>query len=275
VVSALTSETCREAATRHEASPSPSIALARTTSSALLLATLTKGDERVTVQILGDGPLRGLTACATDAGEVRAYPSVPHVAGVPGSGRARLGPLVGVGVVNVIRDLGLKERYQGATALVSGEIDEDVERYLTESEQVVSALSADAILAADGQVAAAGGVLVQCLPGGDVATVERARERLRGGTVFAALSGGVSDARALALAALDLEIDVLDVRPVRFHCPCTLERVTAALALCGETELRDMQRTNAGAEVTCNFCNRRYALSIADLEVLIRGIARA
>src|SRR5688500_15631123 len=113
VVAAVTTAACRTAAERHGASAAASVALARTGSAALLLATLTKGDERVTLQLLGDGPLRGVTAEASDAGDLRGFVVVPRVPGLsPAAGRPRLAPLVGAGTLNVIRDLGLRERYQ-------------------------------------------------------------------------------------------------------------------------------------------------------------------
>jgi molecular chaperone Hsp33 len=275
VVAAVTSDTCAEAARRHATSPAASEALARATSAALLLATLTKGDERVTVQILGDGPLRGATIDASAAGETRGFVSRPDVAAPRVTGRRRLGPLVGGGLVNVIRDLGLRDRYQGSSPLVSGEIDEDLEHHLTVSEQVESALGCDARLGDGGELLAAGGVLVQCLPGGDVAAVRRARERLRGGEVLAALAAGAADPLALARRALAADVAVLDERPVRFRCPCSRERVTAALALCGEEELRAMVREDGGAEVTCNFCGERYAVTASELERLAASLPRA
>ena len=278
VVAALTTSACREAAERHAASAAAGVALARASSAALLLATLTKGDERVTVQLLGDGPLRGVTAVASDAGEVRGFVTRAQVATAPVVGRARLAPLIGAGTLNVIRDLGLRERYQGATALVSGEIDEDVEHYLTSSEQVVSALTCDAVVDARGQLVAAGGVLVQCLPGGDVEIVERARARLRSGVVFDALAASAAGPVELALQAVGIEPEILDLRPVRFHCPCTRERVAAALALCGEDELADMLARDGGAQVTCNFCNQSYDVTAAELERLLaeaRSLPRA
>jgi molecular chaperone Hsp33 len=233
----------------------------------------------VTLQILGDGALRGITVDANAAGEARGFVSGRDAAAPrdpwPGPRRrARLAALVGAGVVNVIRDLGLRERYQGASALASGEIDEDVEHHLTVSEQVESALRCDAVLDERGGVRAAGGVLVQCLPGGDVAAVARARARLAEG-LFAALAGGPGGAVELATRALGAGVDVLDVRPVRFRCPCSRDRVCAALALCGEEELRAMLRDDGGAEVTCNFCAQPYRVDAGELGRLIDSLPRA
>src|SRR5262249_3070301 len=132
----------REAARRHQASGAAAVALARGLTSGLLLATLTKDEERVTLQVLGDGPLGGLTVDASAAGTARAYvknPAVRLPPPPPGPARLQLGPAIGgTGLVSVIRDLGLRENFSGQTALATGEIDEDVAHYLITSEQIAS-----------------------------------------------------------------------------------------------------------------------------------------
>src|SRR6478736_152950 len=152
VVAAVTSGVAREAAARHGAGAAGAVALGRALTAGLLLATLTKDDERVTLQVLGDGPLGGVTVDANGAGTARAYIKHPGAgaiargggAGAGGDPRARLAAAIGrAGVVSVIRDVGLRENFSGTTAIDSGEIDEDVERYLTESEQIESALACE------------------------------------------------------------------------------------------------------------------------------------
>jgi molecular chaperone Hsp33 len=260
VVAAVTTRTVAEAARRHGTQAVATIALGRTVTAGLLLATLTKGDERVTVQILGDGPLGTLTADATGAGTVRGFLSRPG-APLPD----RVGTAVGRGIVNVIRDLGLRERYSGSADLTSGEIDEDLESYLNVSEQVASALGCSVALAG-GAVTGAGGVLVQSLPDGDVARVAAARRRLRDGVLGGALGAGTP--LALVAAALGgLEgVDVVAAGPVAFRCGCSRARVLGALALLGPDELRAMVREDGGAEVTCDFCRERYEIGRAELE---------
>jgi molecular chaperone Hsp33 len=291
VVMVLATGVAREAARRHGAGGAATVALGRAATAGLLLATLTKGDdERVTLQILGNGPLGALTADATGAGTVRAFVQNPLALAAPASaaagGRRAIGAAVGrKGLVSVIRDLGLKDNVTGQTEIVDGEIDTDVERYLTASEQLESALACETLLGDDGEVQVAAGVLVQALPashGGEL--VEAARARLRGGALAAALAAAVRapyadqeaalDPAALGRAALDEEhvrdLVVLDVRPVRFACPCSRERATATLTLMGEAELAEMIREDGQAEVSCNFCRARYHFSDADLEEIRR-----
>jgi molecular chaperone Hsp33 len=298
LVAALTTPAAHEAARRHQAVGTAALALARGTTSGLLLSTLTKDDERVTLQVLGNGPLGGLTVDASSSGQVRAYlrnPVVrlPPLRGVVVAGGAagaraaadRLSVAPGVGqqgVVHVVRDLGLRETFSGETPIVSGEIDEDVEHYLIASEQIESALACDALLDGSngaGEIAIAGGVLVQALPGtGGASVVEAARARLRAGGLSRALAHYPSTAEALARAALGdaaPDLQVLDVRPVTFHCPCSRERATASLTLLGGAELGAMILDDGKAEVICNFCRERYDFSEADLEAIRRDATGA
>lgn len=271
VVAAVTTDVVAEAVRRHGALATATVALGRATTAALLFATLSKsGDERVTLQILGDGPLGSVTVDADGAGRVRAFVRRPGVSMSASSGRVALTRAVGAGTVQVIRDLGLRDQYRGSTELVTGEIDEDLEKYLQDSEQVESALSCDVVPAP----LRAGGILVQCLPGGDVETVARVRERLRDGAVYRALAAGsgVHELVADVARGLDIDVDIQVEQPVAFYCSCSRDRVGAALALCGEDELKSMIEMDGGAEVTCNFCGERYRLGKGELARLMDGI---
>lgn len=276
VVATVTRGVVAEAARRHGiAGPAAAIhALGRASTAGLLLATLSKSpEERVTIQVLGDGPLGSVTVDADGAGAVRGFVRRPEAGTVQTTtGRPSIARAIGRGVVQVIRDLGIRDQYRGSTTLVSGEIDEDLESYLQTSEQVESALGCDVIVGRTG-VAAAGGLLVQCLPDGDVAVVAEARRRLRAGALHDALAAGAVSAVELARAVLgDVDVDVLAEGPVAFRCGCSRERVTGALSLCGEEELRSMIDEDGGAEVTCNFCGERYHVGREELARLVTGI---
>lgn len=281
-VAVTTTEVTREAVRRHQAGPAGALALGRGLTAGLLLATLTKDEERVSLQVLGDGPLGGLTVDAASAGTARGYVKNPHVPlppADPAAGRPGLAEVVGrAGVVNVIRDLGLRENFRGQTALASGEIDEDVERYLLESEQIASVMACDAIVAADGTVEFAGGILLQALPGSDgAAIVAAAGEGLRAGGLAPILAARPENADEIILAALGDrfgEIQLLDRRPVRFHCPCSRTRAATSLALLGNAELSEMILEDGKAEVTCNFCRARYQFDEAELETIRRELSK-
>jgi molecular chaperone Hsp33 len=273
IVAAVTTDLCREAARRHETSGAVACALGRGLTAGLLLSTLTKGGERVTVQILCDGPLSGLTVDAYDDGDVRGYPHAPRA--LPDqdvSRRQRLVDLVGRdGVVNVMRDVGLRERYQGQVRLRNGELDEDIEAYLRESEQIPSALGCEVVFGRDGAVHAAAGFLAQVMPGGSEDRIRELQHALRSGTLYDLLAANGADPAALAQHLMgDLQIEVLDQRGLRFRCRCDQKRVEGALMTLGAAELSEMI-DEGKAEITCNFCRQAYTL---DREALMRIRAR-
>lgn len=278
VVSLLNTGLVQEAIRRHGLSGLAAVALGRALTSAQLLATLAKGKERVTLQIQGDGPLRGLVADAWSSGEARGYVNeavVLHPA--PGQGRAQVSRVLGrQGTVNVFRDLGLKDVYQGTGRLTMGEVDEDVESYLRVSEQIPTALGCEVLLDGLGQVAVSAGVMVQAMPGtkeeeGD--PVREAQHRLRTGSLRRALEGGNRDAGFLAAElVLDKPLRNLSVTPLRFFCPCNKERVAGALATLGPDELEQLMSREGRAEVTCHFCNEVYQLDFNELRSLVDGL---
>ena len=252
IVAATTTVAVREAARRHQAGPAATLALGRGLTAGLLLATLTKDDERVTLQILGDGPLGGLTVDATAAGAVRAYVKHPGGGLKPPFGvRPSLAAAVGrAGLVNVIRDVGLRETFSGQIALGTGEIDEDVEQYLEKSEQVVSALACDAIWTPNGAVDFSAGILIQALPGSEgAALVAEARTFIAGGEFLRALADARRDGEGVVAAVLGDrlgKVQVLDRRPVAFDCPCSRTRAGTSLALLGGRSCGDDPRRRQG-----------------------------
>ena len=280
IVAATTTVAVREAVRRHAAGPAATLALSRGLTAGLLLATLTKDDERVTLQLLGDGPLGGVTVDATAAGTVRAYVKHPSGGLKPPVGvRPSLAAALGrTGLVNVIRDVGLNQPFSGQIALATGELDEDVEAYLEKSEQVVSAIACDALLAPTGALDFAAGILIQALPGSEgAALVAEAHALIAGGGFLRALAGARRDGEGVVAAVLGDrlgKVQVLDRRPVRFDCPCSRARAGTSLALLGEAELAAMILDDGKAEVTCNFCRARYEFDEAELEIIRRETSK-
>jgi len=282
VVAALTTATAREAAVRHGAGAAAAVALGRGLTAGLLLATLTKDDEQVTLQVLGDGPLGGISVDASGAGTARAYVKHPRAGRIAAGGaRQSLADAVGrSGMVNVIRDVGLRENFSGTTHIRSGEIDEDVERYLTESEQIESALSCEATVGADDRVSGAAGILVQALPG-SAGAIELADAHwlfAQGALARAVEVGQAASADDLVAAVFGGrlgELRVLERREVRFFCPCSRERADASLAMLPATDLSAMIIDDGKAEVICNFCRARYDFDDRDLEQIRRRAAGA
>ena len=279
VVAVITSDTVREIAHRHGVLGKAAVALGRAVSAGLMLATLTKDDEQVTLQVLGEGPFGGVTVDARSSGKVRAY--LKHPRAMPWNGEGvgiRLSLADGMGsqgLVNVIRDLGMSKNFAGQTRMVSGEIDQDVEAYLQSSEQIDSVLRCDCLVDGEGLVTASGGLLVQTLPQADgTALVEFIRqtmdcERLSQVLRDATLAEAVDLARAM-LAPLGDELDVLETRPVSFACPCSRERASKTLEMLHEEDLQALILEDNQAQVTCNFCGQRYVFSEGELEIIRR-----
>jgi molecular chaperone Hsp33 len=275
VVAAITTHTAREAARRHGASAGVAAALARATTAGTLLATLTKDDERVTLQMLGGGPLGALTVDASSNGGTRAFVKHPQVA-VPAEAHSRvtLGPFVGKdGVLGVVRDLGLKETFSGQTAMVDGEIDTDVEHYLIASEQIDSAIGCEALLDDDLSVRISAGVLLQALPQTQGAPLlEFSRLRLREGLLTELLADGTfltAEGLARGVVGRGPELKVLDVRPLRFFCPCSRDRAAATLALVSG-DLAAMVDEDGGAQVVCEFCRESYRFTREEIAAIVK-----
>ena len=266
----LMTGTCDEAARRHALRGAAVVALGRGLVAGALMATLTKGGERVTLQVLGDGPLGGITVDANDAGEVRGYVGrATEVAASGGPGRALVTDVVGrCGEVVVHRDLGLKEVYQGRIPLVSGEVDEDLERYLTQSEQMGSALRCDVVGGAEGRVAWAGGVLVQTTPGAPEDALTAIRQRLAAGWVTETLRLA-RDPQAALERLVEHPVRLLEWRRVCFRCGCDGERVAGALATLGDDVLGEMIAQGVPAEVTCRFCSTTHHVDVAVLRQIL------
>jgi molecular chaperone Hsp33 len=275
IVVAVTTGVVQEAARRHKFSPAATVAVGRALTSGLLLATLTKGDERVTLQLMGDGPLGSITIDANGNGDVRGYALHPQAGELVGEGRPRVAPMLGErGIVNVLRDLGLKELYQGQIALLTGEVDEDVESYLGNSEQVPSALGCDVVVDGD-RVIGAAGILVQAMPGGDVEVVRRVQHALRAGRLYELLVAGERAPVTLGeklYTAGPLEI-VGEDRAVRFQCRCSAEKIAQMLQLLGTVDLDEMIAENKPADVFCNYCNTHYQIGRGDLERIRAEVA--
>ncbi len=267
LVAAVATDVCQTAATRHHASPAAACALGRGILGGLMLATLTKGGERVTIQLIGNGPVKGFTVDAYDDGAVRGYPLEPQA--LPERSMAKrqiLANLIGrEGVVNITRDVGLKERFQGQVSLVTSEVDEDIEAYLRQSEQIPSALGCELVMDDAGKILAAGGVLLQSMPSPPEQTAHilmEAQHMLRGGDLFDRLRTGSATPLELAKLLLGPEgegIEVQDERPLVFRCRCSRERILAMIA--GQSlEDLDAMIAEGKAEVTCNYCNEVYII---------------
>lgn len=265
-------DTVERARAIHDCWPVAAAALGRLLMAASMMgAAMKEEDGSVTLRVKGGGPLGALTAVSDSRGNVRGYVQNPAV-DVPRKAKGKLdvGAAVGAdGDLTVIRDLGLKEPYIGSVRLVGGEIAEDVAAYFVESEQVPTACALGVLIAADQTVQAAGGYLIQLLPGADeavVSAVERGVARL--GAVSARLDGGMDPMGLLREVLGEFQLEVLEAAPVEYRCYCTRERVSRALISLGKDELDALISEQGGAELTCQFCDKVYRFDGRELKAL-------
>lgn len=265
-------DTVERARAIHDCWPVASAALGRLLMAASMMGAVMKAEDgAVTLRIKADGPLESLTAVSDSHGNVRGYVQNPAV-DVPRKAKGKLdvGAAVGTdGELTVIRDLGLKEPYIGSVRLVGGEIAEDVAAYFVESEQVPTACALGVLIATDQTVQAAGGYLIQLLPGADdavVSAVERGVAKL--GAVSARLDAGMDPLGLLREVLGEFELEVLETAPIEYRCYCTQERVSRALISMGRDELTSLIEEQGGAELTCQFCDKVYRFSAVELKAL-------
>ncbi len=265
-------DTVERARAIHDCWPVAAAALGRLLMAASMMGAAMKEEAgAVTLRIKGGGPLGALTAVSDSRGNVRGYVQNPAV-DVPRKAKGKLdvGAAVGCnGELTVIRDLGLKEPYIGSVQLVGGEIAEDVAAYFVESEQVPTACALGVLIAPSQTVQAAGGYLIQLLPGADetvVSAVERGVARL--GAVSARLDAGTDPLGLLREVLDEFDLEVLETSPIEYRCYCTRERVSRALISLGRAELDALIKEQGGAELTCQFCDEVYRFNAQELGAL-------
>ena len=261
------------ARTIHTLLPVATAALGRTLLAASMMGDMLKEDNgALTLQIKGGGPLGTILAVSDCGGNVRGYVQDPHVElmeKVPG--KLDVGAAVGTdGSLTVIKDLGLKEPYIGSIGLFSGEIADDIAMYFVESEQIPTACALGVLVDRDQSVLAAGGYLIQLLPGAEEGLIDKIEAGVRRvGSVSHALSRGLDAQGLLEEVLSDFQLEVLETHPVEYRCSCSRERVSRALISMGREELSSLIAEQGQADLSCQFCDKVYHFSKEELEGLL------
>ena len=263
-------EKAREA---HNPSPVATAALGRLLSAGAMMGVMMKGEKDVlTLQMKGSGPLGGNTVTADSKGNVKGYVDNPNVILPPNKdGKLDVGGAIGVGILNVIKDLGLKEPYNGSVELKTGEIGDDLTYYFAASEQVPSAVGLGVLMNKDNTVKQAGGFIIQLMPFIDDAVVDKLEAKLAGvKSVTAMLDGGYTPEMILEELLGEFGLEITDTMPTQFYCNCDRARVEKALIGAGRAALNEMVQDGKTIEVNCHFCNEKYEFTVEDLKELIR-----
>lgn len=257
----------------HNTSPVATAALGRLLTAGGMMGSMMKGEkDLLTVKIQGDGPLEGLIVTADSKGNVKGYAYNPMVI-LPANAQGKLdvGGALGVGVLSVIQDIGLKEPYVGQTILVTGEIAEDLTYYYATSEQTPSSVALGVLMNRDNTVRQAGGFIIQLMPGASEDVIQNLEAKLKElPSVTALLDQGLTPERILERLLGDLNPEITDRTETRFFCSCDKDRVEKALISIGRKELQDMIDDGKPVEMSCHFCNRKYSFSVPELEELMR-----
>ncbi len=262
----------------HKTLPVATAALSRTLAAASMLGNALKEQQgSVTLQIKGGGPLGSILAVSDCEGNVRGYVQNPQVdLPLRSDGKLNVGAAVGGdGTLTVMRDLGLKEPYIGSVELLSGEIAEDLAAYFVESEQIPTACALGVLVERDQSVRAAGGYIIQLLPGAGEDIISRVEQGvLAAGQVTGLLDKNPDPETMLKTVLSDFDLEILETSPIEYRCYCSRERVTKALISLGADELEKIIREQGGAELTCQFCDRVHRFTAQELQALVDGIGR-
>ncbi len=262
-------ETARAA---HNTSPVATAALGRLLTAAGMMGVMMKGEkDLLTIKIQGDGPIGGLTVTADAKGDVKGYAFNPGVMLPPNAkGKLDVGGALGVGVLSVIRDVGLKEPYVGQTILVTGEIAEDLTYYYATSEQTPSSVALGVLMNTDNTVRQAGGFMIQLMPGASDEIVTKLERTLGEITsITSLLDAGNSPEMILEHILGEFGLEILDRLPTRFVCNCTKDRVEKAIVSIGKKEIQEMIDDGKSIEVNCHFCNKHYEFTVEELRELL------
>lgn len=269
VTSAELVEKARQA---HNTSPVATAALGRLLSAGTMMGVMMKGEKDVlTLQIKGNGPLGGITVTADSRGNVKGYADHPQVMLPPNDkGKLDVGGAIGIGILNVIKDMGLKEPYNGSVELKTGEIGDDLTYYFAASEQIPSAVGLGVLMNKDNTVKQAGGFIIQLMPFIDEKIVDRLEEKLGSVTsVTSMLDKGYTPEMILEELLGEFGLEITDTMPARFYCNCDKKRVEKALMGVGRANLNEMVQDGKTIEVNCHFCNSKYEFTVEELKNLI------
>ncbi len=268
-----TRDLVEEARVAHNTSPVATAALGRLLSAGSMMGSMMKGEKDIlTLQIKCSGPIGGITVTADAKADVKGYVVHPEVMLPPNSkGKLDVGKAIDLGVLSVIKDMGLKEPYVGQTHLVSGEIAEDLTYYFATSEQVPSSVALGVLMNKDNTVRRAGGFIIQLLPFAEEEVISKLEKKIEEITsITALLDQEMSPEQILDYVLGDFGVEIMDKVPTRFHCNCSKERVEKAIVSIGRKDIQEMIDDGKPIEVNCHFCNQSYEFTVKELKDIIK-----
>ena len=265
-------DTVEKARAAHNSSPVVTVALGRLLSAASMMGIMMKGDDDLlTIKIESNGPVEGLTVTADSKGRVKGYAFNPNVI-IPNNSKGQLdvASALGLGVMSVIKDIGLKEPYVGQTILVTSEIADDITYYFATSEQVPSSVGLGVLMNKDNTVEQAGGFIIQLMPDASEDIIDKLEKRIGEiKSVTEMLENGMTPENILEHILGDMDLDVLETIPTEFYCNCSKDRVEKAIISIGKKDIQEMIDDGKEIEVNCHFCNTKYTFSVEELKDIL------
>ena len=274
---AYTKDVVETARQKHNTSPVATAALGRLLTAGAMMGSMCKNDSDViTLQIQCSGPIGGLTVTADSKANVKGYVNNPDVMLPPSKeGKLDVGKALDLGVLTVIKDIGLKEPYSGQTHLVSGEIAEDLTYYFAASEQIPTSVALGVLMNKDNTVRQAGGFIVQVMPFAEEETIAKLEANVQKiQSVTTLLEQGHTPESLLEQVLDGFDIEINDRIPTEFYCNCSKERVEKAVISVGKKEIQNMIDDGEPIEVNCHFCNTHYHYSVDDLKRMLNEATR-
>lgn len=271
---ATTKELVEKARQIHDTSPVITAALGRLLTGGVMMGTMLKGeDDLLTLQVSGDGPVRGMTVTAGSNGTVKGYAVEPQVM-LPknAAGKLDVGGAVGRGTLRVIKDMGLKEPYVGQTALQTGEIADDLTYYFAASEQVPSSVGLGVLMEKNNTVKQAGGFIIQLMPFVGEEVIGALEKNLAAfSTVTTVLDEGKTPEEMLQQLLAGLDPVITEKAPCRYECSCSRERMERAIISIGKKDIEEMINDGEAIEVNCQFCGNSYHFSVEELKEMLKA----
>lgn len=277
-VAVTTKDLTERARQIHKTLPTATAALGRLLAAASMMGNMQKVDDgSITLQIKGGGPLGTVLAVSDAAGNVRGYVDNPQISLLEKyRGKLDVGAAVGKdGMLTVIRDLRMKEPYVGSVPLVSGEIAEDITQYFAQSEQIPTACALGVLVDVDQSVKAAGGYILQLLPGAPDEVIDKLEQNVKNaGAVTSMLAAGMDAEAVLRKAMAGFEVEILEKSPVSYRCYCSRRRVTDMLISLGEAELSSIREEGKDISVGCQFCDTVYTFTPQDIKAILKELKK-
>lgn len=272
----VTTNLVEEGRRRHNTSPVATAALGRLLTAGAMMGSMMKNETDVlTLQIKADGPLAGITVTADAKANVKGFVENPEAMMPPKNGKLDVGGAVGIGLLNVIKDMGMKEPYVGQTILQTSEIAEDLTYYFATSEQVPSSVGLGVLMNKDNTVHCAGGFIVQVMPFVTDEVLNQLEANIQKiSSVTEMLDNGHTPQQMLEQVLEGLNVEITDTIPTQFACNCSHERIEKAIISIGKKDIQSMIDEGKEVEVKCHFCNTAYKFTVEELKEILKRAKR-